>query len=212
MRAAACNRFVSLFVIIIFIRMRCALYFGSFNPLHKGHIAIARYVLENCDVDCVRLILSPHNPLKKGDELQDARQRLLALQKSVEKFNRAWRKEKCGTDEEFSKRLEASDIEFHLPKPLYTYNTLKYLREREPETEFVLVIGADNLAIIENWYRGTDLLREFPVWVYPRKGFDTTLLCQKYGVTCLDAPLKDISSTMIREGIASGRNMDEYLY
>lgn len=188
--------------------MRCALYFGSFNPFHKGHAAIVRYVLESRRADCVRLVLSPHNPLKEQAGPEEALRRLHALEEAVGRFNRMWRQE----HPQENGRVETSDIEFRLPEPLYTYNTLKCLQQQEPRTDFVLVIGADNLSIIERWYRWQDLFREFPVWVYPRPGYPAQQLCDKYGATCLDAPLYDISSTRIREGLAAGEDMREYLF
>ena len=204
--------------------MRCALYFGSFNPLHKGHIAIAKYVMENCNVDSVRLVLSPQSPFKDSTILQDPTQRLEELQKSIARFN----KEYAAADEKFQesegtkkvedpkepniKKLEISTVEFNLPRPNYTYNTLQYLKKLEPQNTFLLVMGADNLAVIEKWYKGLEILQEFEVLVYPRTGFDTMALCKKYGATYLNAPLNNISSTMIREGEKSGRDMSNFRY
>lgn len=189
--------------------MRCALYFGSFNPLHKGHVAIARYVMENCDVDSVRLVLSPQSPFKDSTILQDPDLRLQELRKSVAKFNGEYAAEGVKTP---NKTLEISTVEFSLPRPNYTYNTLQYLKILEPYTTFLLVMGADNLAVIEKWYKGTEILQEFEVLVYPRSGFDTQALCKKYGATYLDAPLNDISSTMIREGEKRGQDMSSLRY
>ena len=204
--------------------MRCALYFGSFNPLHKGHIAIAKYVMENCNVDSVRLVLSPQSPFKDNSILQDPNQRLEELQKSIARFN----KEYAAANETFQeseetkkvedpkephiKRLEISTVEFNLPRPNYTYNTLQYLKKLEPQNTFLLVMGADNLAVIEKWYKGLEILQEFEVLVYPRTGFDTMALCKKYGATYLNAPLNNISSTMIREGEKSGQDMSSLRY
>lgn len=184
--------------------MRCALYFGSFNPLHIGHAAIARYVLQNCNIDSLRLVLTPMNPFKSNDvSLTDVQQRLADLKESVKKFN-----EELGC----CSRLEISTVEFNLPKPNYTYNTLEFLKKSEPENTFVIIMGADNLAAIEKWYKGLDILKEYEVWVYPRKGFDTRMLCNKYGATFLDATLVDVSSTMIREGEREGMDMSELRY
>lgn len=191
--------------------MRCALYFGSFNPLHIGHAAIAMYVLNAPDIDEFRFVLSPHNPMKDLDTLRDAQQRWEKLKRAVERMNSP-----AGRDELASiitayahatlcpaippgKKFKASNVEFHLPEPLYTYNTLTYLQQKEPETHFILIIGADNLAIIEKWHRWKELLSQFEVWVYPRTGCDTPALCKKYGTHYLDAPLIDISSTQIRQ-------------
>lgn len=222
--------------------MRCALYFGSFNPLHKGHVAIAKYVLENCNVDSVRLVLSPQSPFKDNSILQDPNQRLQDLQKSIAKFNREYKQEVGSlTTSDYSgtnnadavshntkeaktqnyntkeskaknKTLEISTVEFDLPRPNYTYNTLQHLKAMEPETTFLIVMGADNLAVIEKWYKGLEILQEFEVLVYPRTGYDTQALCQKYGATYLNAPLNNISSTMIREGEKNGQDMSDLRY
>lgn len=197
--------------------MRCALYFGSFNPLHKGHVAIARYVMENCNVESVRLVLSPQSPFKDNTILQDPQLRLQELSRSIERFNSEYAAQieatvphkYPGTNIKF---LEISTVEFDLPRPNYTYNTLQHLKSIEPDTTFLIVMGADNLAVIEKWYRGLEILREFEVLVYPRSGFDTRALCSKYGATYLDAPLNDISSTMIREGEKRGQDMSHLRY
>ena len=190
--------------------MRCALYFGSFNPLHIGHAAIARYVLENCNVDTLRLVLTPMNPFKEADpSLANVELRLENLKKSVDKFNSA-----AGISAESSSRktLEISTVEFGLPKPNYTYNTLQYLKETEPDNTFIIIMGADNLAVIEKWHKGLEILSSHEVWVYPRQGFDTKALCKKYGATYLDAPQVDVSSTMIREGESKGLDMSHLRY
>lgn len=188
--------------------MRCALYFGSFNPLHIGHVAIAEHVLKMNEVDCFRFILSPHNPLKAEDTLQDAQQRLLALKNAISKLNKEFKTNSKGESQHF----EVSDIEFTLPKPLYTYNTLKYLQQQQPQNKFILIIGADNLAIIEQWYEWQNIFSQFEVWVYPRKGYNTKELCKKYGTNYIDAPQIDISSTEIRNNELSGEDMSEYKY
>ena len=193
--------------------MRCALYFGSFNPLHKGHVAIARYVMENCKVDSVRLVLSPQSPFKDNTILQDPQLRLQELSRSIEHFNTEYAAQVQATAERTNiKFLEISTVEFDLPRPNYTYNTLQHLKSIEPDTTFLIVMGADNLAVIEKWYRGLEILKEFEVLVYPRTGFDTRALCDKYGATYLDAPLNDISSTMIREGEQMGKDMSHLRY
>ncbi len=187
--------------------MRCALYFGSFNPLHIGHAAIARYVLQNCNAESLRLVLTPVNPFKVNDPtLTDVNARLAALQRSVDRFNREY------ADSCRDKKLEISTVEFDLPQPNYTYNTLEHLKRLEPGNTFIIIMGADNLAAIEKWYRGLEILQQYEVWVYPREGFDTRALCQKYGATYLDAPLMNVSSTMIREGLAQGHDMSQLMY
>lgn len=192
--------------------MRCALYFGSFNPLHIGHAAIARYVLDNCNVDTLRLVLTPMNPFKEADpSLANVELRLENLKKSVDKFNSSASASNSAASCT-GKTLEISTVEFGLPKPNYTYNTLQYLKETEPENTFIIIMGADNLAVIEKWHKGLEILSSYEVWVYPRQGFDTRALCKKYGATYLDAPQVDVSSTMIREGESKGLDMSHLRY
>ena len=183
--------------------MRTALYFGSFNPLHFGHIAVAKYVMENCDIDRFVMVLSPHNPFKKIKDLEEPVERLDALKKAVRKFN--------STERILNRinghilRLEVSDVEFRMKEPLYTYKTLKYLHKLEPATNFILIVGADSYAAMPKWYKGEKILEKYKIAVYPRKGSDVKELCKKNGATYLeDAPPEDISSTEIREGKISG--------
>ncbi len=201
--------------------MRCALYFGSFNPLHIGHAAIARYVLENCNVDTLRLVLTPMNPFKEADPtLANVELRLENLRKSVDKFNNSANSNANSSANSSAnsnascscKKLEISTVEFDLPKPNYTYNTLQHLKAIEPDNTFIIIMGADNLAVIEKWHKGLEILRTHEVWVYPRQGFDTRALCKKYGATYLDAPQIDVSSTMIREGESKGLDMSHLRY
>ena len=183
--------------------MNCALYFGSFNPLHAGHIAIAKYVLQNCDVDSLRFVLTPENPFKSGSgTLENEKSRLERLQDAIKRFN----------DEYGGRPAEVSTVEFELPRPNYTYNTLEHLRRSEPQTRFSIIMGADNIANIERWYKWREILSEYQILVYPRRGFDSRALCKKYNATFLDAPLYDISSTMIREMAAIGENTDNLTF
>ena len=203
---------------------KCALYFGSFNPIHIGHIAIAKYSILYKEVDEFNFVLSPQNPIKK--EYSNSEDRLNRLKNIVRKINSnnfdfILDKHLINSAEDEqkmikilssplppSKRIEINDIEFHLPKPLFTYNTLTTLQEIYPNKEYILIIGADNLSIIDRWYKGAKILEEFETWVYPREGFDTIELCKKYGATFLDAPLINISSTQIREN----SNLSIYSY
>ena len=177
--------------------MHCALFFGSFNPIHFGHLNIARFLLEQCDIDQVRLIVSPKNPLKDASIIADPTERLAQTTKEVSELP---------LSEELKAKIAVSDVEFHLPPPLYTINTLHHIREEEPENEHILIIGGDNIRIIEKWYKWDELLHEFEVWVYPRGGIDDSQLCEQYDsmpktkkVRYLsNAPLYNISSTEIR--------------
>ncbi|MDR2585902.1 MAG: nicotinate-nucleotide adenylyltransferase [Prevotellaceae bacterium] len=178
------------------VQKSCGLYFGSFNPLHIGHIAIANYMLEFTDLNELRLVLSPKNPIKSNMELISLDERLARMERAVAQSKLP---------------ISISKVEFNLPKPYYTINTLRYLTSVEPNTHFVLIIGADNLAVIEKWYQWQQLLQEFEVYVYPRSGYDAKKLCVSYGVHYVDAPLIDISSSFIRQGWAEGKNMNGFL-
>ncbi|MDO9680825.1 MAG: nicotinate (nicotinamide) nucleotide adenylyltransferase [Bacteroidales bacterium] len=177
--------------------MNIALYFGSFNPLHIGHLSICHFLIEQTSIDQLRLVVSPRNPLKGKAYANNARERLEYVRDAVERAN-------------FGRRVAVCDIEYHLTPPLYTINTLRKLREREPLNNFILVMGADNLAIIEKWHKWEELIQEFRIWVYPRTGYDTEALCINYGVQILRAPLIEISSTQIREAEESGLDMSQF--
>ena len=161
------------------------LYFGSFNPIHTGHIELARYALTHTVADELWLVLSPHNPLKTKEQLWDDDFRLSLTQKAVAKFS----------------DIKVSDIEFSLPQPNYTYVTLRTLREKYPDTQFDMLIGADNHQIFDHWKQYQEILQNHQVWVYPRNGI-TPDKAQFPQMRWLEAPLFPISSTMIREKIS----------
>ena len=162
---------------------------GSFNPLHEGHLAIVRHINAHFPETEVRIVVSPESPFKEGLE-DSARRRLEAVRKAV-----------AASDV----KAEVSDVEFGLTKPYYTINTLRYLRGSEPDKEFVLVVGGDNIGAIEKWHEGRRLLQEFEVWVYPRPGYDAKAVCESYrsaadirAVKYLEGEMHNISSTEIR--------------
>ena len=174
--------------------MRIGIYGGSFNPVHFGHVGLAKWVIENTDLDELWLLVSPNNPLKSSDSLAPEQERLTAVREAI--------KEIPG--------LKASDFEFSLPRPSYTANTLRALQKAYPEHEFTLVIGEDNLAIFDKWREYEYILENFRVFVYPRKG---TITNHPYGASrseespitnaknvkfLANAPYFDISSTAIR--------------
>ncbi len=170
--------------------MNHALYFGSFNPVHYGHLSIVKYLSELDNIEKITIVPSPHNPLKDKESLADAQQRLEAAREAFK-----------------SSKVNVSDIEFHLPEPLFTINTLRELRKLHPEDNLILVIGADNIATIERWHLWETILEEFEVIVYPRNGIDGASICEQYnslirtkGIRYLaDAPLLNVSSTEIRK-------------
>ena len=151
---------------------------GSFNPIHCGHIALAQAVQKQCGMDEVWLMVSPQNPLKQQADLLDDNLRLELAQKALEGVEGV-----C-----------ASDYEFHLPKPSYTWNTLHQLSEDYPDCEFFLLIGGDNWAHFERWRQWKDILRNYDVIVYPRDEYPGTI----------DVPLLDVSSTEIRQKVRAG--------
>ena len=164
-----------------------ALYFGTFNPMHAGHLAILNY-LRHKAFNGVRMVVSPESPFKLGSD-QTAEDRLAAVRAKVA---------------ELCPDVAVSDVEFHLPKPNYTINTLRALQQAEPDTEFVIAMGADNIAGIERWREWEEIVSNFEIWVYPRKGYYVKRKCKKYGAKYLeDAKLVNISSTQIREGRAN---------
>ena len=182
-------------------RCKAALFFGSFNPIHQGHRAILDFLCSHTEADEVRLVVTPKNPFGKRD-LADARQRLESAREAIGRTGL---------------NVEVSDVEFDLPEPLYTVNTLEHLDAVEPEVEHILVIGGDNLGCFEKWHRASDILAGWRVWVYPREGFDCTslrdALYEKYSpkeIRILEAELYNISSTMIREGEKAGADMSSF--
>jgi nicotinate-nucleotide adenylyltransferase len=158
--------------------MKIGLFFGSFNPIHTGHLIIANYIA-NCYVDQVWFIISPQNPFKNYHELLKAEDRLSLVKIAIQK----------------DARFQASDIEFKLPVPSYTINTLKVLSQQYPEHEFSIIIGSDNYEEITKWKSADDIIENYKFLIYERAGFCLTKPTSNYIV---DAPLLNISSTEIR--------------
>ncbi len=184
--------------------MKIAVYSGSFNPLHIGHLAIMKHATEEAGFDYVYLIVSPKNPFKSEMDSSTGRQRYEAAVEAVKRHPEL--------------RVRVDDIELGMPDPQYTIRTLDALRQREPENEFTLIIGADNLASIDRWKEGLRILRDYGVAAFPREGFNMEqikkdLLSEdpSYKITLLDAPLVTISSTDIRNAIADGDDPTNWL-
>jgi nicotinate-nucleotide adenylyltransferase len=180
---------------------RIGLYFGSFNPVHIGHMAIAGYMTEFEELNEVWFVVSPHNPLKKKETLLDGYQRLYMVQLAIGD----------------NIRLKATNIEFNLPLPSYTIDTLAYLGEKHPGHEFCLVMGQDNLYTLHKWKNADELIQKYPVYVYPRPGSANPgspkldRLLEKADIHNSGAPLMEISGTFIRNGIIRGKNMSYFL-
>ncbi len=184
--------------------MKIAVYGGSFNPLHIGHQAIVRFLTERAGFDCVYLIVSPKNPLKEGISAASGERRFQAALAAAARHPEL--------------KMKVDDIELHLPAPSYSIKTLDALKAREPENEFTMVMGADNLAVIRKWRDYQRLLTEFGAIVYPREGTDLPTLCQelkaedsRYRIAIADAPLVNISSTEIRNALAEGKDVSDVL-
>jgi nicotinate-nucleotide adenylyltransferase len=162
---------------------RVGLYFGSFNPVHSGHLAIAEYMLNYAPVDELWFVLSPQNPLKKTGELWSNEKRLEFLKSAMDGKS----------------MMSICTVELDMPKPSYTIDTLKKLSVLYPNTEFSIIIGADNLENIEQWKSFETILNYYKILVYPRPNVLKNQYFQHPNVTIFDAPLMDISSTQIRE-------------
>ena len=211
------------------------LYFGSFNPFHIGHAAVAKFVASLPWVEELCFVLSPKNPIKESNTLQDANIRWEDLQRVVKKLNKEAQEaaaqqasglnpvgitQNCGQQSDGvhgstpwrDTRFTASDIEFHLEPPLYTYNTLERLSQEFPDKNFALLMGGDNISILHKWYRGEELLQKYPILVYPREGVDTEAICKEKGAIFIDAPQVNVSSTQIRNMQASGEDVSHLRY
>ena len=169
-------------------RIRTGIYGGSFNPIHNGHIAIARAMTTRAGLDEVWLVVSPQNPLKLAGSLLADEKRLLMAQTAVSGIP----------------GVTATDYEFHLPRPSYMWNTLQSLSRDFPERDFTLLIGADNWAVIHRWYRADDIIAHYPIAIYPRTGYPIDTASLPPNVRLIDTGLYDISSTQVRELIARG--------
>ena len=203
--------------------MNIAVYSGSFNPLHIGHLAIMKYLIGEGGFDCVYLIVSPKNPLKEGIDSASGQDRFEA---AVEAVKRHFPESLSAGDiptttyspADMERRVKVDDIELNMPAPHYTIRTLDALRERETDNCFTLVMGADNLADIRRWRDYRRILKEYGVAVYPRKGFDLAVIKEDlltedpaYRITIMNAEMVDISSTIIRNAIAAGQDMSQWL-
>ena len=188
--------------------MKVAIYSGSFNPLHVGHLAIMKHMVEEAGYDMVYLIVSPKNPLKDGISSTSGQERFEAATEAVARhFNMS---------EE--QKVKVDDIELTMPEPHYTIRTLDALREREPHNTFTIVMGADNLADIRRWKDYKRILTEYGAAVYPRSGHDLDVVKEdlmredvSYSISILKAETVDMSSTAIRNAIAAGEDPSAWL-
>jgi nicotinate-nucleotide adenylyltransferase len=171
--------------------MKVGLFFGSFNPVHNGHMVIAGYMAEFTDLDQVWFVVSPHNPLKLKNTLLQDYHRLSMVKIAIGD----------------SRKLRASDIEFKLPKPSYTINTLAYLHEKFPLNQFVLIMGGDNLDTLPKWKNYEQILEQVEIYLYPRRDVGTSELLNHPKIKLIDAPLMELSSSFIRESIKNKKDV-----
>jgi nicotinate-nucleotide adenylyltransferase len=165
---------------------KTGLFFGSFNPIHIGHMVIAEYMVEFAGLDKLWFVVSPQNPLKEEKTLLAEKQRLQLVRLAIELDN----------------RFKACNIEFGLPKPSYTVNTLSHLKEKYPKQEFALIMGADNITTLHKWKNYEHLLENYEIYVYPRKeNIDIPEYAKRPSVHLTSAPVMEISSTFIRSAI-----------
>ena len=167
--------------------MKIGLFFGSFNPIHSGHLMLAQWMINFADVDEVWFVVSPQNPFKTGGELAAAEHRVEMVRRAVE----------------HSAQLHVCDIELHLPLPSYTTNTLSVLHGQYPQHEFVLIMGGDNVAGLPRWKCADEVLKH-RILVYPRPNYEPIELPNS-NIEYTNAPQIDISSTQVRQWIAEGR-------
>lgn len=170
--------------------MKIGLYFGSFNPIHVGHLIIASYCIQNTDLQQVWLVVSPQNPLKPSSSLLNEYDRLHLVQLAIEDYP----------------SLKASNIEFQLPKPSYTIDTLSYLSEKFPQHDFTVIMGSDSYGNLKNWKNAPLIVERYSILVYQRPNHQITSVDSQQ-VSIIDAPLLDISSTYIRQQIQQGKSV-----
>lgn len=176
--------------------MNIGIFSGSFNPIHIGHLILANYITEFSDIDEVWFLVTPQNPFKENEDLLDEDLRLEMTELAVKDFN----------------KIKVSDIEFNLPKPSYTINTLNVLEEKYPDCNFSLIIGADNWEVFALWKDYEEILEQYKIYVYPRLGHSVAMLSKyKKKVEVLDSPIVEISSTFIRNSLRKKKNVKAFL-
>ena len=174
--------------------MRIGLFFGTYNPIHVGHLIIANHIAEHSDLDQVGLVVTPQSPHKKKQSLLDNHQRLEMVYLATKEYQ----------------KLFPSAIEFNLSQPNYTVHTLAYLEEKHPEHQFSLIMGEDNLRSLPKWKNAEVIINNYPIYVYPRKLTESKTpvqLVKDANITKIDAPVMELSSTFIRQSIQAGKTV-----
>jgi len=175
--------------------MKIGLLFGSFNPIHTGHLIIANYLANHTDLDKVWLVVSPQNPLKKYGDLINTYDRLEMAKLATENAT----------------NIEVSDVELKLPQPSYTIDTLTHLKEKYPQHEFAIIMGSDNLVTLHKWKNYKLLLRDYKIYVYPRPGYENAELASHPSVTITMTPLMELSATFIRKALKEKKDVRYFL-
>ena len=166
------------------------LFFGTFNPIHVGHLVIANYMLVNTEMDELWFVVSPQNPFKKHQSISDDRNRLEMVRLAIDDHS----------------KYKASDVEFYMPKPSYTIDTLAYLTEKYSDNQFALIMGADNVMNLHKWKNYEQLLKMSSVFVYPRPGYHCDVTDFNGNIRLVDAPIMEISSSLIRQLIKEDKD------
>ena len=174
---------------------KIGLFFGSFNPVHNGHLILANYLVEYADLDHVWFVISPHNPFKEKKSLLTDHHRRDMLEVAIKD----------------DPRFEVCDIEFFMPQPSYTIDTLVRLSERYPNTDFYLICGMDNLTNFKKWKNYQLILDNYHLLVYPRKGYEGGELMNHNSVQVVDAPIIEISSTFIRKARSENKDVRHFM-
>lgn len=176
--------------------MKIGLYFGTFNPIHIGHMAIANYMLEFTDIEQLWFVVSPQSPFKQKKNLLDNYQRLEIIHRAI--------------SDEY--RYKACDIEFNLPTPSYTVNTLAYLNDKYPKHDFYLIMGEDNLQSLHKWKNYNIILNNYHILVYPRPNCQTNNeLLNHINVKIVNAPLIEISASFLRQAIYENKDIRHFI-
>ena len=169
-------------------KIKTGIYGGSFNPIHNGHIALARHLLQEAELDEIWFVVSPQNPFKVQQQLLADDKRLLLVRKALAPYP----------------QLVASDFEFSMPRPSYMWHTLQGMSAQWPDRELHLIIGADNWLCFDRWYHADDIRSTYPIIIYPRQGYDIVPSALPQGVRLVNTPLYNVSSTEIRADVAAG--------
>jgi len=176
--------------------MSTGLFFGSFNPIHLGHIAIAGYMLEFVGMDELWFVVSPQNPLKLQSDLAEDKHRLEMVKLAIQ---------------EYTPRFQVCDIEMQMPRPSYTIDTLKQLEKKHGDRRFMIIVGSDSIDTITQWKDFESLLSNYKIFVYPRMGSDIEKIKVMYPVEIISAPIIEMSSSFIRDLIRKGKSVQYFM-